>query len=60
MAENIKITLRRSQIGGKPMHRKVLAGLGLTRPNKTVVRKDTPEIRGMINKVIHMVTFEEI
>jgi large subunit ribosomal protein L30 len=60
MAGNLKITLTRSQIGAKPSLRKTIAGLGLTRPNKAVVRKDTPEVRGMINKVIHMVSFEEI
>jgi len=60
MAENLKITLKRSSIGQKPALRKVLVGLGLTRINKEVVRKDTPEVRGMINKVVHMVVFEEI
>jgi large subunit ribosomal protein L30 len=33
--------------------------MGLTRLNKTVELKDTPEIRGMINKVIHLVSIEE-
>jgi large subunit ribosomal protein L30 len=37
----------------------VLNGLGLRRLHQTVVLKDTPEIRGMINKVNHMVTVEE-
>jgi large subunit ribosomal protein L30 len=58
MAE-IKITLKRSGINRDKYFTKVLNGLGLRRLNQTVVRQDTPEIRGMINKVSHMVTVEE-
>jgi large subunit ribosomal protein L30 len=58
MAE-IKITLKRSGIGRNKYFTKVLHGLGLRRLQQTVVRKDTPEIRGMINKVSHMVSVEE-
>ena len=58
MAE-IKITLKRSGIGRNKYFTKVLSGLGLRRLQQTVVLKDTPEIRGMINKVSHMVTVEE-
>lgn len=57
MAE-IKITLKRSGIGRNIYFTKVLHGLGLRRLHQTVVRVDTPEIRGMINKVSHMVTVE--
>ena len=56
---DIKITLKRSGIGRNKYFTKVLNGLGLRRLNQTVVLKDTPEIRGMINKVNHMVTVEE-
>lgn len=56
---DIKITLKRSGIGRDKYFTKVLHGLGLRRLNQTVVRQDTPEIRGMINKVSHMVTVEE-
>ena len=55
----IKITLKRSGIGRNKYFTKVLNGLGLRRLQQTVVLKDTPEIRGMINKVSHMVTVEE-
>ena len=58
MAE-IKITLKRSGIGRDKYFTKVLNGLGLRRLNQTVVKEDTPEIRGMINKVCHLVTVEE-
>lgn len=58
MAE-IKVTLKRSGIGRDKYFTKVLQGLGLRRINQTVTVKDTPEIRGMINKVAHMVAVEE-
>ncbi len=58
MSENLKITLVKSPIGRPEKHRKVLAGLGLTKLNKTVVRKDSPEIRGMVDKVSFMVSVE--
>ena len=56
---NIKVTLKRSGIGRNKYFTKVLNGLGLRRLHQTVVLQDTPEIRGMINKVNHMVTVEE-
>ena len=59
MAETIKVKLVRSMIGRPERHRRVLRGMGLTRLNKTVELKDTPEIRGMINKVSHLVSTEE-
>jgi len=59
MAGSVKVKLVRSMIGRPEKHRKVLRGMGLTRLNKTVELKDTPEIRGMINKVSHLVRTEE-
>lgn len=59
MAEMIKVTLRKSGIGRNQYFTKVLKGLGLTKLNKTVELKDTPEIRGMVRKVAHMVDVEE-
>ena len=59
MAGNVTVTLVRSMIGRPEQHRRVLRGMGLTRLNKTVELKDTPEIRGMINKVSHLVSTEE-
>jgi len=54
----IKVTLKKSQIGSTKKVRATLVGLGLTKTNKTVVRKDTPEIRGMLRKVGHLVEVE--
>ncbi len=59
MAETITFTLVKSGIGSNKKIRSTLTGLGLTRMNKTVVRKDTPEIRGMLAKVQHLVTIVE-
>jgi large subunit ribosomal protein L30 len=59
MVEKIKVKLVRSMIGRPEKQRKVLRGMGLTRLNKTVELKDTPELRGMINKVKHLVSTEE-
>jgi large subunit ribosomal protein L30 len=59
VAGSVKVTLVRSMIGRPERHRRVLRGMGLTRLNKTVELKDTAEIRGMINKVSHLVSTEE-
>ncbi len=59
MSAELKITLIRSQIGVKTSQKAVLNGMGLTKLNKTVVLKNTPEIVGMIAKVSHMVKVEE-
>jgi len=59
MAGTLKITLVKSMIGRPEKHRKVLRGLGLTKMNKTVELEDTASIRGMIQKVSHLVASEE-
>jgi len=55
----IKITLKRSGAGRLPKQRAILRGLGLRHLRQTVLRPNTPEIRGMIKKVIHLVEVEE-
>lgn len=59
MSETITYTLTKSMIGSTEKVRATLIGLGLTKLQKTVTRKDTPEIRGMLRKVHHLVTIEE-
>ena len=59
MSAEFKITLVRSHIGKPANQRAVLNGMGLTRMNKTVILKNTPEVRGMIRKVSHMLKVEE-
>ncbi len=56
----LKITQVRSLIDQKPAHRKTIEALGLRRIRHTVVKADTPQIRGMVRKVSHLVTVEEI
>ncbi len=56
----LKITQIHSYIGRPKSQRKVLKGLGLGRLNKSVVLKDTPEVRGMIRKVQHLVVSVEV
>lgn len=56
----LRITLVRSVIGRPRKQREVVKGLGLRRIDSTVIRQDCPEIRGMINKVIHLVKVEAI
>jgi large subunit ribosomal protein L30 len=52
---SVTIKLVRSVIGTTRYQREVVKGLGLRRINHTVEREDTPEIRGMIDKVSHIV-----
>ena len=60
MANELKIILKKSVIGSTKKIRATVIGLGLTKMNKTIIRKDTPEIRGMLNKVKHLVSIEEL
>lgn len=54
----IKVTLVKSVIGTKQSHRATIRGLGLRRINHSVELGDTPEVRGMINKVAYLVKWE--
>ncbi len=60
MAIKLKVTQVRSTIGRPEKQRAILKGLGLTRRGKSKVLADTPEIRGMILKVQHLVTVEPV
>jgi len=55
----LKITLVKSTIGKPKKHRDIILGLGLTRLNKSVELTDTPEVRGMIAKVSHMLNIAQ-
>ena len=56
----IQLTLKRSPISEKPEVRKNLEGLGLRHPSEVRVLENTPSVRGMIKKVLHMVDVAEI
>ncbi|MDR0881552.1 MAG: 50S ribosomal protein L30 [Candidatus Adiutrix sp.] len=59
MEKEIKITQLRSTIGRLPAHRRTVRALGLHRIGQTVVQKDNPAIRGMINAVNYLLKVEE-
>ena len=56
--KTVKVTLVKSLIGRIAAHRACVSGLGLRRMNHTVEVIDTPEVRGMINKVFYLVKCE--
>ncbi len=56
--KKIKVTLVKSVIGTKQTHRATVRGLGLRRMHHTVELADTPEVRGMVNKVSYLVKCE--
>jgi large subunit ribosomal protein L30 len=58
--KKIRISQYRSGVGFTQKQRRVLQGLGLSRPGRSVVREDTPSIRGMCAKIPHLVRFEEV
>ena len=60
MAKTLKITLVKSTIGRKKDHIATVKALGLKKIRDCVELNDTPQIRGMINKVKHLVKIEEI
>ena len=55
----VKVTLIKSRFGRLKNHKACVAGLGLRRINHSVVVEDTPENRGMINKVSYLLKVEE-
>jgi large subunit ribosomal protein L30 len=57
--KKIKVTLVKSRFGRVPGHAECVAGLGLRRIRQTVEVIDTPENRGMINKVSYLLQVEE-
>jgi large subunit ribosomal protein L30 len=56
----IRVTQTKSVIGSKENHKRTVRALGLKRIRDSRVHEDTPQIRGMINKVSHLVSFEEV
>ena len=58
-SKELKVTLVRSKHGRLKAHRACVTGLGLRRMHQTVQVADTPEIRGMINRISYMLSVEE-
>jgi len=60
MAKQLQITLKRSLIGRPEVQRATVRSLGLRKLNQSVIQPDNPAIRGMINKVNHLVEVVEV
>jgi large subunit ribosomal protein L30 len=60
MAKKLRITQTVSQLDCLKKQKLTIKALGLGRPNYSVVKVDTPQIRGMINRVRHLVKVEEV
>ena len=60
MAAKLKIVLKRSLIGRPEDQKSTVLVLGLTKIRQSIVQEDTPAIRGMIRKVEHLVSVEEL
>ncbi|MDZ7288847.1 MAG: 50S ribosomal protein L30 [candidate division KSB1 bacterium] len=59
-SKKLKITQVRSIIGRPEDQRQTIKALGLRRIRHSVVHNDTPQIRGMVRKVIHLIRVEEV
>jgi len=60
VSQNLKITQIRSTIGRIKKQKEIIKALGIRKLYQSVVHKDTPQIRGMIDGVKHLVKVEEI
>ncbi|NLF44938.1 MAG: 50S ribosomal protein L30 [Syntrophomonadaceae bacterium] len=60
MSKQLKITWTKSFIGYPETQRKTIKSLGLRKLNHSVIKPDSPQLRGQINKVSHLVAVEEI
>jgi large subunit ribosomal protein L30 len=58
--KQLKVTLQKSRYGRLESHRACILGLGLRKIRHSVTVADTPEIRGMINRISYLVSVEEI
>ena len=59
-AKELRVTLVKSRHGRLKSHKACVAGLGLRKMHQTVTVVDTPENRGMINRISYMVAVEEV
>lgn len=59
-SKQLKVTLVKSRYGRLRTHRECVAGLGLRKIRQSVTVPDTPAVRGMIARVSHLVTVEEV
>lgn len=60
MSGKLRVTLTKSPVGYRREQKRTVRALGLRRMHQTVEVGDTPTVRGMVNKVSHLVTVEEL
>lgn len=60
MDKKLKITLKKSIIGYNKKQKMTVKALGLRRMHQSVIHNDTEQIRGMANKIPHLVNIEEV
>lgn len=60
MVKKLRITQVKSLIGAQPKHRRTMEALGFHRMHETLEKTDTPQIRGMLRQVQHLVVVEEV
>jgi len=60
MMAKLHITYKKSAIGYNKKQKATVEALGLRKLNQTVEHEDNPVIRGMVNKISHLVTVEEV
>jgi large subunit ribosomal protein L30 len=60
MAKKIRITQIKSVSGAPPLHRRTITALGFRHTYQTLEKTDSPQVRGMIRQVRHMVRVEEV
>jgi large subunit ribosomal protein L30 len=59
-SKKLRVTLKRSVIGTNEAHRATVRGLGLRKVHDTRDLENTPAVRGMVKKVIHLVSASEV
>jgi large subunit ribosomal protein L30 len=59
-AKELKVTLVKSKHGRLKSHKACVAGLGLRKMHQTVTVADTPENRGMINRISYMIAVKDV
>jgi large subunit ribosomal protein L30 len=59
-SKKLRLTYTKSAIGYTVRQKATIKALGFRKLNETVEHDDTPDIRGMVNKVSHLITVEEV
>ena len=59
MAKKLKITQVKSLIGSQPKHKRTMQAIGFRHNNQTLTKNDSPQLRGMLHQVRHLVRVEE-